>query len=503
MKKISVFAVLALQVLGFISCNKEKGNYSYHPINEISFAGFDTINGYKASFGDTLSISPVLTYSMDAGGTHQYSYEWSVNQGFAGDRVISTEKNLKVRIDELPGSYPLQYRVTDLTTGVLFHIRTTLLVRTDVYEGYLVLNDVGGNTRLDMLSYDAVGAKFTQYTDVLKRLGSALPTQGQPYKVLCSRAIQSAFNYSDSTYGIYLLTASGTNRIHPETFSWTPTYDLRYEVTGDIPAGFKADNLRVDPQFYYLTYYMTSGNNVYNKSGAGTPVYNLPINKYVGKPLFKASPWVVSDGTGGATLFNMDNGSFAVTTRITATNVTDPTPPVAGELAYPKGNQLVWMDRSSGGNAVAIIRNPGTGIDTLVKFLPGANPTYVKTLNATDIDKATHFAVSNNPEYLFYSVGGKVYEYDLSLQTSKLMLDKSPAEISYLSFEQFTHTSLYPSTYGVWMRYLSVGVYDPAGTAGANGTLEQYGVVDANEPLVFKRSWTGFGRIVSVAYRER
>lgn len=498
MKKISILAGLLLPLLCFISCDKEKGNYSYHPINEISFSGFDTTNGYKAAIGDTLSISPVLTYSLDAGNTHKYSYEWSVNTGFAGDRVLSTEKDLKVRIDELPGSYPLQFRVTDLTTGVLFHVRSTLLVRTDVYEGYLVLNDVGGTSRLDMLSYDKVAGKFTQYTDVLKKQGSSLPPQGQPFKVLCTRAIQGAFNYSDSSYGIYLLTATGTNRIHPESFDWAPGYDIRYEVTGDITSNFKADNLWIDPQFYYLTYYMVSANNVYIKSGGGPPLYNLPINKYVGKPLFKASPYVIGDGAGNAVLFNMETRSFALASTLTVTTVSDPLAPKPGEFAFPRSSDLVWMDKSAGGYGFIITHNPVTNLDTLTKFLPGAMPTYSRPLNATDIDKATHFAVSNNPEYLFYSVGGKVYEYDLSLQTSKLMLDKGASEITYLNFEQFTHTSLYPSTYGVWMRYLSVGSYD-----GANGTLEQYGVVDANEPLVFKRSWTGFGKIASIAYRER
>jgi hypothetical protein len=495
MKKISILAGLFLQLLCFISCNKDKGNYAYHAINEISFSGFDTTNGYKASFGDTLSISPVVTNSLDAGGTHKYSYEWSVNQGFNGDRIISTDKDLKVRIDELPGSYPLQFRVTDLTTGVLFHIRSTLLVRTDVYEGYLVLNDVGGSSRLDMLSYDGVAGTFTQYTDVLKKQGSSLPAQGQPYKVLCTRAIQSAFNYSDSTYGIYLLTASGTNRIHPETFDWKSTYNIRYEVTGSIDQDFKADNMQIDPQFYYLTYYMVSSNNVYVRSGGGSALYNLPINKYVGRPLFKASPYVVADGRGNAVLFNMDSLSFVTTSSLTATTVTDPPP-----HEFPKGDELVWMDNSASGYGFAITKTPNTTNYTLTKFLPGSAPEYSKPLTATDIDQATHFAVSSTPEYLFYSVGGKVYEYDLSLQTSKLMLDKGASQITYLAFEQFTHISAFPATYGTWVRWLSVGSYNQA---GANGTLEQYGIVDANEPLVFKRSWTGFGKITSVAYRER
>src|SRR6186713_2678783 len=124
MKKISILAGLFLQLLCFISCNKDKGNYVYHAINEVSFSGFDTTNGYKASFGDTLSVSPVLTNSLDAAGTHKYSYEWSVYQGVSGERIISTEKNLNIRVDLLPGSYPLQFRVTDLNTGVLFHVRS-------------------------------------------------------------------------------------------------------------------------------------------------------------------------------------------------------------------------------------------------------------------------------------------------------------------------------------------------------------------------------------------
>jgi len=492
MKKISILLVLVLFIL---SCSKDKGNYDYHPINEVSFSGFDTINGYKASFGDTLSVSPVLNSTQNG---HDYKYEWSVNQGFDGDRVISTDKDLKVRIDMLPGSYPLQLRVTDLTTGVMFHIRSTLLVRTDVYEGYLVLSDVNSNARLDMLSYDAVSGNFTQYIDVLKKQGSSLPAQGQPYKVFCSRAIQRAFNYSDSTYGIYLLTASGTNRIHPETFDWKPTYNVRYEVTGDIAQDFKAENISVDPQFYYLTYYMVSSNNVYVKSGAGPTLYNLPVNKYVGRPLFKAAAYVVSDGNGHAVMFNMDDRSFVITSSITGTTVTDPPAPAAGEFAFPKDEELVWMGKSAGGNGVAITKKPGTTSYTLTKFVPGSMPVYSKPLTGTDIDKAGHFTVSTNPEYLFYSVGGKVYEYDLSLSASKLMLDKGASQITYLGLEQFTHTSVYPTTYGVWMRYLSVGSYD-----GSVGTLEQYSIVDANEPLVFRRSWTGFGKITSVAYRER
>ncbi len=277
MNKLIIYIVLVASAACLGSCYKDLGNYDYHAINEVTISGIDTVNGYTASFGDTLLINPVVTGSQDPTGTHKYSYQWSFFDQIKGDQIISTNKTLNIRITQVPGSYTLQYKVTDSATGVLFHTRTTVLVKTDVYEGYLVMNEVAGNTRLDMLSYDVVAGKFTQYTDVLKKMGSSLPPQGQPYKVVCTRT-STAFNYSDSTYGIYVITASGTNRINSETFDWRPTYNIRYEVAGNIPQDFKADNMVADPAFYFITIFMVSYNNVYLRSG-GVPLYNLPLNK--------------------------------------------------------------------------------------------------------------------------------------------------------------------------------------------------------------------------------
>ncbi|HEY0175237.1 MAG TPA: hypothetical protein VGC08_02600, partial [Pedobacter sp.] len=106
--------------------------------------------------------------------------------------------------------------------------------------------------------------------------------------------------------------------------------------------------------------------------------------------------------------------------------------------------------------------------------------------------------------YLFYSVGGKVYEYDPGIQKSFLMVDKGTSQISYLNFQTF-YNRLVPATaiYKTWANYLTVGSYDPAGTTGKNGTMELYTVPQVNGQIVRVNSWTGFGKIVSVSYRER
>ncbi len=503
MKRLFIYLALTIGICSLYSCYKDLGNYSYKDVNKVVIGGVDTVHGYAVSLGDTLTIDPNLTLTLDAGGSHQYKYEWSWFDSRNGNQVISTEKNLRLRINKVPGPYTLQYKVTDSTTGVLFHIRCSVLVRTEVYEGYLVLSDVGGNSRLDMLSYDAISGGFTQYTDVLTKMHSSLPPQGQPYKVLATR-VSNAFSFSDSTYGIYLVTASGTNRVHPETFDYSPTYNIRYEVAGNIAPDFKADNLISDPAFYFVSIYMVSDHNVYLRTG-GVPLYNLPINKYVGRPIFKASDYIVSDGSGNATLFNMDDRIFAVTHSTNGTTVQDPPAaiPANGEADYPAGADLLWMAKSSTGYGYAVTKQGA--FSKLSKFTPGSLPIYCDTIWGTDIDKATHFAVSANPEYLFYSVGAKVYEYDLYLKTSKLMLDKGSSEITYLSIQRFSPTAAgpKPSTYGTWLKWLTVGYADPGGTPGANGTLEQYSIPDANQALVLQKSWTGFGKIVSVSYRER
>ena len=511
MKKLPIYILLLLlPAVCLISCYKDLGNYKYHDINEVTIGAIDTVNGYSVTLGDTLSISPVVTGSQDKDGTHKYGYQWSFFNSINGDQIISTDKNLMYRVSLVPGSYTLQYKVTDSTTGVLFHTRATVLVRTDVYEGYLVLSDVGGNSRLDMLSYDVVANKFTQYTDVLKKMGSSLPPQGQPYKVVCTRTT-TAFNYSDSTYGIYLLTASGTNRINSETFDWRPTYNIRYEMTGNLPQDFKADNLIADPAFYFITSFMVSDNNLYLRS-TGVPLYNyLPLNKYVGQAPFRVSPYVVGNGSAGpTTMYNMDNRSFAILATTNSTSATDvPDSAKPGDIRYPTGGDLLYMDKSTSGDIYAITKTPNTSTCYLTKFLPDSLPTYSQQILGTDIDKATNFAVSANPEYLFYSVGGKVYEYDLSLKSSKLMLDKGAMSINYLNFDRFTPVEVqhpdpqHNTLYAQWQRWLSVGYYDPSGTEGSNGSLEQYSIVDAHDPLVLQRSWTGFGKITSISYRER
>ena len=185
MKTIKVCLVLIALCGVFTSCYKDKGNYDYTSINELSFRNFDAEKGYTVSGGDTLRILPEVVGTQDPDGSKKkYSYEWSLDYVLK-DSVVSTQKNLVMKVTMPPGKYTLQYKVKDNETGVEYQTRAQLTVITRVFEGYMVMSEVNGKTRLDMVSYSLANGQFTVLPDVLTLMGSTLPVQGKPLQVFC------------------------------------------------------------------------------------------------------------------------------------------------------------------------------------------------------------------------------------------------------------------------------------------------------------------------------
>jgi len=503
MRKILINSfIYGLFVVCLSSCYKDLGNYTYHDINEISFTGIDTINGYTMLLGDSLKVSPSLVMTKDnSPSSDNYSYEWSFHltrsPGVTYDSIISTDKNLKTKIMFTPGNYYLQYKVTDKKTGVPFHVRTNVLVSTPIYEGYMVLNNVNGRSRLDMLSYNKTANVFTQYTDVLARVGSKVPMESEPYQVLCMYYTRTRF-VSVKYYGIFLLTASGTNRVNEETFGYDPSYNIRNLMVGDVPANFGAQYLTgeitngMSPLFY-----MYSNGHIYCYTAVnGSAFKYLPLNIYPASSIpFNVSPYVATDGN-RAVLYNTDKRNFVTAADYNSVSVTD----VPAGLNYPAGLDLIYMERNYSSNTYAILKNPSTSKYYLLRFVIGQEQNYYQEITGTDFANASHYTISPDLGYLFYSVGGKLYEYDLSLKISKLMFDKGQEQITFLAFQQFFNRT---GIYSNWAKLLTVGSYNPSGTVGSNGTLELYSVPPVNGQIVQTNKWAGLGKVVSVSYRER
>ena len=494
--------LLLLFFTTIISCKKDLGNYTYNEINKVDISGIDPV--YNVLLGEKFNIKPVLNFSSDPSKDEDnYTYDWVAlkTDGTLPLEVrknLATTKNLEIPITIPSGPYNVFYRVTDKKTGVMYQTSFKLNVQTSIYEGWLVLSDVDNNARLDMVSN--VNGVFVNYTDVLGQVGSELKLLGKPLDVTC-------YSYMPNFYGIYVSTDKSTDKIEPETFKWINTYNLKYEVIGNTPSNFHADGFA---QVTAGNNYMYAANNVYYYYSTFQMRYSTPINLVKGELLaFKASPFIASGlGAGSnatAILFDTEKKRFL---RHVNNEGTSTLMPSGTSFDYNNvGKDLVYMEATTynGSDAFAVLKDPSTLKSYLARIsLKNAFiQNYFAEITGTDIDKAEQFAVSPEFGYLFYSVGGKIYEYDMVLKTSKLMLDKGTQKISLLKFHKFERSGATRPYNQTRIKNLMVASYNPALASDKNGTLEFYTVPPVNGNIVLAESFTGFGKIVSVSYRER
>jgi hypothetical protein len=505
MKKWSIFLVLALAVA--TGCYKDLGNYSYHGFNQLVINNFDTVKGYTVDFNDTLKVSPTISNTTTNAPAANYTYQWSVRI-FNGvedsvDHVIAVTPALSIVDTLTPGNYILTFRVTDNSTGLTYQAKAPLMVSSQVYEGFFVLNGTGGGTpRLDMLSYNSSTASFVQYTDVLKLEGSPLTLQGTPYQVFCGYYTNS--NINTQNYGIWLLTSSLCTRVNQETLGWDQTYTIASNTAGDVPADFAPQRISASvaepfPAYYQINLFLWNSGDIYNDpvmEGQYAFSYS-PRNAYVaGATPFPTSPFVVTNGQ-YTVAYDTQALQFADLTTTYTTTTFVPSP---ANDSLPTGKDLVYMEYNASGNCYAVLKDATPNpVYYLLRWPIGGAKAYYKPIQGTGIANATCFAVSPQLGYLFYSVGGQVYEYDPSLLTSKLMLDEGSNTVSYLAFNNFFNRST-NTTYASWNNDLLVGASD---AGSANGTLGLYTVPSVNGQIQPLYQWTGFGKIVSVSYRER
>lgn len=495
LEKIKIQLSLLVLLLFVGSCTSDEGNYNYKAINELQVTGIEA--EYTVYSGEYFKISPDLNPTIDDGiDSNRYTYQWiAINPTklpAEAQTLISKTKDLDGILKLAPAKYTIYYFIKDTQTGVTWQQKTFILnVVSSIYEGWLIVGDADGKARLDMVSIIPGVPKPRIITDVLDFAGSALKLSGKAVDVDC---IPFSIN---TTYGIYVTTTeNGTARIDPESFSWTLSQNIAYETVG----GAFSTNFGVDFMKSYTAgeNFMYSKGNIYYYYRSFQTKYGLPINivdsetKY-----FYAAPFIAENGgADGKPIFFDQNQHRFVQYDYFGGRVTG-MPPVAGSETTLDWNNtncnLMYMTTSNFNikENFAVLKNISTGKFYLLRFNLKLLQTYYKEIrNAPDIDKATKFAVSPDSGYLFYAVGGKLYEYDNGIQSAKLMLDKGSEEITYIDFNAKSGK--------IFSRKLIVGSYN-----GTAGKLELFTVPPVNGNLVLDNTYTGLCKIVDVAYRSR
>lgn len=495
--------MLMLLLLGW-SCSTDTGNYSYNDINELHATGIE--ENYIAKTGENFTIKPDLNATLDDGSNpSRYTYEWAAIDAtklpLERKTVIATTKDLTGRVNLPPATYTVYFFVKDNVTGVTWQTPSfELKVVSTISEGWLVIGDVSGEARLDMVSMDPTLANPV-ITDVLGAAGSTLKLKGKAVDITCFKNPI----LSPLMLGIYVTASeSGTARIEQNTFAWKQTQNISYETIGpDFTTNFAIDFMRPISSGGGDAFIYSKGNIYY--SYRVTPVkYSLPQNKFANelKP-FVAAPFIAYNAgwyIGNPVFYDQVGHRFASFNKNTGTCGDLPT----GKYLDFKNtdSDLVYMATTNynRGENIAVLKNITTGKYNLLTFDDYLDQYYYREiLNAPEFDKATKFAVSPSDGYLFYAVGGKVYEYDKGTQSAKLMIDKGSEEITFIGFNPNAPGN--PNTPNRLVdisQKLIVGSYN-----GSVGTLELFTIPPVNGDLVLAKSYSGFGKIVDVDYRYR
>lgn len=150
MKIIFKFGFLAAIATGFFACDKKDNDLQLQPVNSITI-GIDT-NAYSVLLPDSLKVNVRIseTIPSEAG----IKYEWVMYPNTSAPltrRTLDTTQNLAVRLIEDPGSYVLMLYARDRKTNIEFQQRFLVNVLTAYSEGWVVLEEKGGQSDLSMI----------------------------------------------------------------------------------------------------------------------------------------------------------------------------------------------------------------------------------------------------------------------------------------------------------------------------------------------------------------
>lgn len=156
MNKIYLF-IYALLAVGMTACYEDKGNYDYHPINEIRITNID--KEYVREKWQLLNISPDLGFTVE--NTDRVAYRWEID-----GKLVSQEPVLSynVAVDVADDPYKCRFTAISLADSAQYYQYFELKVVTPYEKGLLVLSEQQGKAMLSFRSDGAADKEFEKWT---------------------------------------------------------------------------------------------------------------------------------------------------------------------------------------------------------------------------------------------------------------------------------------------------------------------------------------------------
>lgn len=537
MKKIVFLLLLILPWL--ISCFEDKGNYDYVEVDEIKIEGIPAeieVLGYI----ENIQVSPTLTSAEGEISPDDPNYTFQYLLGYKGmgalgenhetwvDITPESGYDLDIPANYSPNTYICWFTITDNRNNTVTSYTFDIVVSSTTSEGWLVLCNEGEEERVRL---DMISRLSSTRIETIHDVANGLP---ELHHATCINLITQM-----STPGneISLHSLEGAYMLDPETLESNELMEFNLNNFALDPGEIMIKEIPFPASTYnwqvkYFFAFTENGNAYLEDATSGGSAYGFPLNTLVSgtTPTFRVAPYVGfswarpwNDNVPNALFYDIDNQRFLGFLGVAgfgseaAQQLTEiPNPSGNSMFSYTTGKDFVYMEgtRRSNGLVYTILED-NAGNRSIYGINMGGNgfvqELYIDQVNAPDFSQAEHFAFHSQFPLLFYSVGNKVYLYNLGTETAKEMTNialTNSEEVTCLKFNLYRNTdyaALTNQTEEFMNRQydLIVCSYDNSVAGTDGGKVTFYDVDGVNDDVSKLEEYSGFAKIVDIIYRER
>ncbi len=537
----NVFILTSLFAAVAAGCSDDLGNYGYVPVNEVSVGGSESDDIQELVSGKTyqvvahvdhLKFSPVLSSTFDITDDSKYEFEWRVVPRNAEtedldpeDIVVCRERCIDIPVTLPATTYNCFFNVKDIESGITWSTPFYLQVRSLTGEGWFVLCDDHGWSRIDVIfNKDA-------NEDIIARdmLAGQEFDPGKPEHLF--------FNYY--RYGqeiAVLVTDKDSYILDGEDLHAGEDNRLVWNF-GVVP-----DKMRIKSSakslyaLRNLWAIIDENDDIYTLDlKASGSLFEYPVTKINGTQPFTPAPFIGVNLNNNSWKEEMENGNpillydetnsqFLV---ITNTSNYPQVMEFNGTRLFDNptgGRKMVCMENTHSGVIKSVLRDPSNGetyyygisfhaetkehpiywwLDP--EIIPYNRQAGYCKIIGPGVERAEKFTFHGMFPYVFYTADHKIYQFNLGEP------DKPAVEVLSFPGEEVAEMKFVPFVgwiaYQDWERareyQLVVATNDMSLDESTRGTMRFYDVPNLMQPLTLHKEVNGFGHIKEFIYKER
>lgn len=251
---------LVLALFAVAGCIEDHGNYDYvtdYTVNPaVTFGIVAPSTTINSVVGDAIEFESKVQINDPALTTDQLAYEW-----YFGGELVSTGPTVRITDAPMATGYGLQLLIVDTRYDITYtatnnikiddvtvYASLTVNVTSPYTNGYAVLSNDGGKSKLGYIRYNGNGDWMDFQSDIYPQWNGGEELGGEPVNITHHMYATSPF-----TYALQINQVGGIGPVDVLTTSMQRIGLIEQEFVGGYPAGMKVKDLTYNQQVFLIS----------------------------------------------------------------------------------------------------------------------------------------------------------------------------------------------------------------------------------------------------------